>query len=53
MNSYTHYRNPTEFIAEATRLRIIELKKAKVDERKVEAFFLREKQIKDANLTKG
>ncbi|MGH9911051.1 MAG: hypothetical protein ACRD5E_14475 [Nitrososphaeraceae archaeon] len=53
INSYTCYRNPTEFITEATRLRLIELKKAKIDERKVEAFFLREKQIKDANLTKG
>ena len=40
------YRNPTEFINECVRIRLFELNKAKIDQKKLEAFFLREEQIK-------
>jgi hypothetical protein len=44
-----HYRNPTEFINECIRLRLFELRKTKIDERKLEAFFMREEQIRIKN----
>ena len=46
------YRNPTEFINECVRIRLWELRRAEIDQRKLDAFFMKanEMRTKDASL---
>jgi Arc/MetJ-type ribon-helix-helix transcriptional regulator len=41
------YRNPTEFVTAAVREKIDEIHKRKIDKLKVDAFFIRERQIRE------
>jgi Arc/MetJ-type ribon-helix-helix transcriptional regulator len=41
------YRNPTEFVTAAVREKIDEIHKMQIDKLKIDAFFLREKQIRN------
>jgi hypothetical protein len=44
------YRNPTEFITFAIHEKIDEIQKRQIDQKKLEAFFIREKQIRSEHL---
>jgi hypothetical protein len=44
------YRNPTEFITTAIHEKIDEIQKRQIDQKKIEAFFMREKQIRSEHL---
>jgi metal-responsive CopG/Arc/MetJ family transcriptional regulator len=46
------YRNPSEFVTVAVREKITEIQKMQIDQRKLEAFFMRENQIKAEHLGK-
>jgi Arc/MetJ-type ribon-helix-helix transcriptional regulator len=46
------YRNPSEFVNSAVREKIEEIQKMQIDQRKLEAFFMRENQIKAEHLGK-
>ena len=43
------YRNPTEFVNAVVRQEIEDIHRAQIDERKLDAFFLREEQIRVKN----
>lgn len=43
------YRNHTEFVTVAVREKIEEIRKTQIDQKKLEAFFMRENQIREAN----
>jgi hypothetical protein len=47
------YKNPTEFINIAVHEKIDEIHQRQIDQRKLEAFFIRENQIKTEHLKKG
>jgi hypothetical protein len=47
------YRNPTDFVTVAVREKIEEIFQRQIDQRKLEAFFIRENQIKAEHLKKG
>jgi Arc/MetJ-type ribon-helix-helix transcriptional regulator len=40
------YRNPTEFVNSAVREKIEEIHSRQIDKRKLDAFFIRERQIR-------
>jgi Arc/MetJ-type ribon-helix-helix transcriptional regulator len=40
------YRNPTEFVNVAVREKIEEIHRRQIDKRKLDAFFMRERQIR-------
>jgi Arc/MetJ-type ribon-helix-helix transcriptional regulator len=46
------YRNTSEFVTVAVREKIAEIQKTQIDQRKLEAFFMRENQIKAEHLGK-
>ena len=47
------YRNPSEFVIGAVREKIDEIHQRQIDQRKLEAFFIRENQIKAEHLKKS
>lgn len=44
------YRNPTEFVTVAVREKIEEIHKRQIDKLKIDAFFMREQQIRTKHI---